>query len=223
MIRFAGLLGLAVCAGCVTTSYDRPYDTLIECPVPDDLLGMTPSDAESVADMDGDGILTELDARWREGVAVVALEGVHELTGQVADPGFSVHSDFDTLLYAPDPRYMDGLEWSVQLELTCLPHLRIAVWFQAPDNLEEGTYEVDVAGVDVYTHEMGSTSVGEWSPTAEGVMHITEISSSGVSGYFDGSAIVPIVTIIPYEYPTGQSLLIEALAFHDVPVVSPRI
>lgn len=216
---FPCLLYVVTTTGCGERDVvHRPYDTALSCRDP----GASPIDTveQAVArlDTDEDGVLTDLDLRPREGRAALRIDGVHEATGEAAEPGWSVHADFDAEFFL-NQGYLRPT-WNVKITLGCVPSATMDIVFEAPDGietLEVGSYPVVSMSVLVWTHEV-MTRRDIDPPAVAGVVHITEVSEEGVSGWLEGSATGSLFTRIPRPVATGQSMTVEALAFRDVPI-----
>lgn len=204
--------------GCpYDTMENRPFDTAVTCRNP----GAPPIDSveEAVAklDTDGDGLLTDLDLRPGEARVVLRLEGVHESTGQPSEAGVSLHSDFqaDFNIAPYDP------QWGIFSVLDCMPEAQTLMWFQFDEGAEyitTGTYPAVALAFSVPAYEVG-TAPHRGPQEISGVGHITQISETHASGYFEGRMATPLAAAIPEFRPTGQEVVVEAMAFRDLPIV----
>jgi len=217
---FRGLTSLiivAVAAACQPEEVERPYDTLLTCRDPNAVPIDTLEQAIARLDADEDGRLTDRDLRPREARSVIRLDGVHNATGQVSEPGVSVHGDFEPLAYF-NP-WVERPTWQVEMALECVPVATVSLLFQTPgERLEPGSHPVFSMSVAVWTHEVGTRRDMAHRPDVVGSVRITEVSDSGISGWFEGRATDTLHTPPDEELPTGQSLTIEAFAFRDVPL-----
>jgi len=200
-----GCLSIAL-AACGSGSESRPFDTSIQCGLPS-----TPAQSLEEAllrvDRDGDGLMTDADLRAGEAMALVRVDGTHGLSGEVSSFGVTIHSDL--FPEAPD---VPGAQSGLCMNLHCFPEASICAWYDTSGSgLEKGPYPFLGMAVGVFSHELQSER-----ETAEGVFRVTNIGSSTISGYLEGGATSPLYTRIPDEEPTGQTVIIEGLAFRDI-------
>ena len=165
-----------------------------------------------MVDADGDGALTDTDLRTGEAAVILALTGTHTASGEVSEPGFTIHTDWDASVFAYPA---DFAAWGIEVVCNCLPML--SVFVNIGDEtlpagaLTEGDVEGRGIGLDVIALEMHATD-----SSMDATVHLTSVAGDRASGYMTGSGSSAFLRLIPEEALTGQRLSVDAFAFRDI-------
>lgn len=189
---------------------ERPFDMAIDCRPETAPVLSTVEEAIAVLDADGDGALTDADLGPGEATMVLGLTGTHIATGEVSDPGFTIHTDWDASIFA----YRVG-NWGIQVACNCLPMLNVFVNIGdgtlPGEVLTEGEFEGRGIGLDVVELEMHATDT-----TMDGTVYVTDVEGDRASGFLTGSGSSAFQRLIPDGALTGQRLSVEAFAFRTI-------
>jgi hypothetical protein len=189
---------------------ERLFDMAIDCRPETAPVLATVEEAVAVLDADGDGALTDADLGPGEATMVLGLTGTHIETGEVSDPGFTIHTDWEASIFA----YRVG-NWGIQVGCNCLPMLNVFVNIGdgtlPGEVLTEGEFEGRGIGLDVVELEMHAADT-----TMDGTVHVTDVEGDRASGFLIGSGSSAFQRLIPDGALTGQRLSVEAFAFRDI-------
>ena len=198
---------------------DQPFDAPIDCVVN----GMAPfetlDEAIAAADVDGDGALTDADARPGEAVFVIRVTGRHERSGWAAPPGYTVHSNLQALL--TEVPFEDAV-WGVNnYSVNCYPSLSVWLWFPLDRQVTPPTAS-EVLNISAYLY--GQMLGGELDDetVADGTVYVTRFDPDGASGFFEGTASIRMYAQIPRRRLTGQTVVVDAMAWRDIPLNPAR-
>lgn len=199
-------------SGCVRPL--RPYEAFVECR-PDDAAPLESLDeAIAVVDADGDGVLTANDLRPGEAIAILSVRGVHFASGLLSQSGFSIHAARQSYL-VPVP-IVDREAWVMELRANCLPELILNVGFGSENPPADRVREQAYGHVSVFPDIPTLEILGFGDQIREGTMTISHVGPTRVSGHMSGFVGTALVAAIPEMRPTGQQIIINALAFRDI-------
>jgi hypothetical protein len=191
---------------------ERTYDAAIDCRPDTAPVLATREEAIAVLDADGDGALTDADLNPGETAVILALTGTHEATGEVSDPGYTIHTDWAASLFAYPT---DDASWGIEVTPNCLPMLKVFVNFGddtlPPSAITQRDFDGQGLGIDVIDLEMAATDV-----IADFTLRTTGAEGDRVSGYMIGSVSAALQRRIPEEALTGQRVAVEGFAFREI-------
>ena len=154
-------------------------------------------------DIDGDGVLTDDDLDSGEVAVFSRIEGGD-------DAGDYANSWSGGYLAGGDGAY------SVNGRIGGAIPADLALWFDATD---PETFELAVGEGDIAWANATSEEYLIWAESSSGSVTITEASSTQASGYFEGEVVFVVAS--QNESPTGETIVIEGLAFNDLPIGAP--
>jgi len=207
-------------AACRQEYYsDKPYDARVDCVVGGVETAATLDEASAVADVNQDGYLTDADLRPGETTSIIRIEGRHNGTGLPSPEGYTVHTTFHAeFVEVPHKTDVWGVEQQV---LNCFPDLGLGLWFNLDDDAALpviGAVE-HISAVTIYSMVWGMI---DDQTIADGDATVTRFDPQGASGFFEGLSSIDLYAQIPEPRKTGQTVVVEAMAWRDLPLQPAR-